>query len=281
MRNGLSFDVEEHFHALNLRPVAPEATWDAQERRVADSTRGLLELLADRDIRCTFFFLGWVARRDPDLVRAVKSAGHEVACHGMSHKMAQELGPDAFRVEARECKRLLEDLTGDRVDGFRASTFSITPSTRWALDVLIEEGYRFDSSVFPVRHDRYGDPSFPRWPVTVETKSGRIVELPMLTLRLFGANVPAAGGGYMRLLPPTLMRTAISRMNAAGKPGILYMHPWEFDPGQPRLLKRGLGAFRHYFGLARMRSRLVGLLDRYEFGTLGELTDAATDLVTY
>ncbi len=275
MQNGLSFDVEEHFHALNLRSVAPEETWDRQERRVAGTTRMLLDLLAARGVRATFFFLGWVAKRDAELVRAVKAAGHEIASHGMSHQMASELGPDAFRAEARESKRLLEDLSGAPVHGFRASTFSVTRATRWAFEILAEEGYRFDSSVFPVRHDRYGDPSFPRWPVTVDTKSGPLVELPMLTLRVLGANLPAAGGGYFRMLPPVLVHTAIRRMNAGGKPGVLYLHPWEFDPGQPRLLRSGSKAFRHYFGLERTRARLETLLTRHRFCPLADLVGAA------
>ncbi len=275
MRNGLSFDVEEHFHALNLREVAPEASWDSQERRVAETTRMLLDVLAAHGVRATFFFLGWVARRDPDLVRAVAAAGHEVASHGMSHQMAGELGPDAFRAEARESKRLLEDLSGAPITGFRASTFSITRRTRWALDVLVEEGYRFDSSIFPVRHDRYGDTSFPRWPVVVDTRAGSIVELPMLTWRVLGANLPAAGGGYFRIFPPFVVSTALTRMNALGKPGVLYLHPWEFDPGQPRLLRSGSRAFRHYFALDRTRTRLERLLARHSFGPLAELTESA------
>lgn len=275
MKNGLSFDVEEYFHALNLRPVAPEAVWETLPRRTADSTRGILDQLAAHSVRATFFVLGWVARRDPGLVRAIRAAGHEVASHGMSHKMAGELGPEAFRAEARESKRILEDAAGDRVAGFRASTFSITRATRWAFDVLAEEGYTYDSSVFPVRHDRYGWPEFARVPVRVQTRSGPLLEIPMLTLRRLGSNWPAAGGGYLRLLPLFLVRRALEEMNAAGKPGVLYLHPWEFDPGQPRLLRGGLGALRHYFGLERTRGKLERLLERFEFGPIGEVCPAA------
>ncbi len=269
--NGLSFDVEEYFHALNLRSVAPEATWDRQERRVAATTRGLLEQLARHGVGATFFVLGWVARRDPDLVREIAAAGHEIASHGMSHQMAHELGPERFRAEARESKALLEDATGSEVRGFRASTFSIMESTRWAFEILVEEGYAYDSSVFPVRHDRYGYPDFARVPVPIDTPSGRLVEVPMLTLRRFGVNFPAAGGGYLRLLPLALIRRALIEMNRAGSPGIVYLHPWEFDAGQPRLLRGGLGALRHYFGLARTTAKLERLLIEFRFGPIGGL----------
>lgn len=271
--NGLSFDVEEYFHALNLRPVAPMERWESMERRVADSTRAIVEQLARRDVRATFFFLGWVAERDSALVREVHAAGHEVASHGMSHQMAGELGPDRFREEARRSKQILEDVTGAPVEGFRASTFSITEETEWAFDILVEEGYRYDSSVFPVRHDRYGHPRFSRVPIELSTASGKLVELPMLTLRCFGSNLPAAGGGYLRMLPLLLMRRALTEMNRAGQPGVLYLHPWEFDPGQPRILKGGLGALRHYHGLAKTASRLERLLAEFGFGPMRDLVD--------
>ena len=275
IRNGLSFDVEEYFHALNLRPVAPAETWDRQERRVAETTRRILERLAAHDVTATFYFLGWVARRDPQLVKDVHAAGHEIGSHGMSHQMAGELGPDAFRQEARESKAILEDATGAPVLGFRASTFSVTEETKWALTILKEEGYAYDSSVFPVRHDRYGWPSFSRVPVEVETEAGPLLEIPMLTLRRFGNNVPAAGGGYLRLLPLWLIDKALREMNAAGRAGVVYLHPWEFDPGQPRLLKGGLGAFRHYYGLSGTMRKLERLLDRHAFGPVYETAVAA------
>jgi len=274
--NGLSFDVEEYFHALNLRPVAPAETWDSQERRVAATTRSILETLAQRDVKATFYFLGWVAHRDPALVKEVHAAGHEIGSHGMSHQMANELGPEAFRQEARESKAILEDATGAPVHGFRASTFSITEATQWALQILLEEGYTYDSSVFPVRHDRYGWPSFSRVPIEVETDSGPILEIPMLTLRRFGTNLPAAGGGYLRLLPLWLINAAIREMNADGHAGVVYLHPWEFDPEQPRLLKGGLGALRHYHGLAGTMGKLEKLMDRHAFGPVLAAVKAAS-----
>jgi len=269
--NGLSFDVEEYFHALNLRAAAPIQSWERQERRVAASTYRIMEQLARHQVRATFFFLGWVAERDPGLVRAVHAAGHEIGSHGMSHQMAGELGPERFRAEARDSKRLLEDAISGPVEGFRASTFSITRETEWAFEILAGEGYRYDSSVFPVRHDRYGHPEFSRTPLIVETGAGPLLEIPMLTLRVCGLNLPAAGGGYLRLLPLVLIQQALWRMNRSGHPGVLYLHPWEFDVDQPRLLNAGLPALRHYFGLARTEPRLERLLKRFRFGPLGRI----------
>ncbi|MBL8768262.1 MAG: DUF3473 domain-containing protein [Planctomycetes bacterium] len=275
IENGISFDVEEYFHALNLRPVAPEAAWDGMQRRTATTTRELADQLAAHGVKSTFFFLGWVAARDRALVKAIHAAGHEIGSHGVSHRMADELGADAFRDEARSSKALLEDITGAPVHGFRASTFSIGPRTPFALEVLVEEGYRWDSSVFPVRHDRYGDPTFSRVPVVVRTPAGPIVELPLLTWRVLGQNVPAAGGGYLRLLPVAIVEKALRAMNADGAPGVLYLHPWEFDPGQPRLLRGGLGAWRHYSGLRGTRAKLERLLGKFRFGPLGPIAEAA------
>lgn len=268
IENGLSFDVEEYFHALNLRPVAPVDRWDEMERRVARTTREIAAKLAEAGVKATFFVLGWVGKRDPALVRDLHAAGHEIGSHGMSHAMAGELGPAAFKAEAVDSKAILEDAISAPIRGFRASTFSITESTRWALDALIEAGYGYDSSIFPVRHDRYGWPAFSRYPTWIETSAGRIVELPMLTLRCFRMNLPAAGGGYLRLLPLSLLDIALTRMNAEGRPGVLYLHPWEFDPGQPRLLSGGLAAFRHYHGLESTMAKLERLLSRHRFGRL-------------
>jgi polysaccharide deacetylase family protein (PEP-CTERM system associated) len=272
--HGLSFDVEEYFHALNLRAVAPVERWDSMERRVAATTREILDQLARHEVTATFFVLGWVGERDPELVREIAARGHEVGSHGMSHQMANELGEAAFRAEARASKAILEDAIGAPVLGFRASTFSITAATSWALHVLREEGYAYDSSVFPVRHDRYGWPAFPRDPVNVESRGGDLLELPMLTLRRFGTNLPAAGGGYLRLLPLGLMHRALDDAASRGAPGMLYLHPWEFDPGQPRLLARGLAALRHYRGLEGTRSKLDRLLARHRFAPIRDLVPA-------
>ncbi len=273
LAHALSFDVEEYFHALNLRPVAPADQWEGLERRVAATTRQILVQLRQHEVKATFFFLGWVVKRDPKLVREVHAEGHEIASHGMTHQMAGELGPVAFRQEAIESKTILEDAIGASIAGFRASTFSITESTSWALEILAEVGYRYDSSIFPVRHDRYGWPEFSRFPVRVATRSGPLVELPMLTWRILGTNLPAAGGGYLRLLPLALVNRALMQSNEIGQPGILYLHPWEFDAGQPRLLGGGLSALRHYHGLDRTKEKLERLLERHRFVPLIEIVE--------
>ncbi len=274
LQNGLSFDVEEYFHALNFRGAVPEGGPESMAGRVEIGTRRILELLAAAATRATFFVLGKIAATRPGLIREIAAAGHEVASHGLSHKTVRELGPDRFRAEAADSRKLLEDLCGSRVSGFRASTFSITQSTLWALDILLEEGYRYDSSIFPVYHDRYGIPSFPRHPVRVRDHgSACLVELPPLTLKLGCWNLPCGGGGYFRLYPPFLTRLAIRRMNAKAFPAVLYLHPWEFDPEAPRYRLGGLKTFRHYVNMDKTAGRLEGLLCRFAFGPLGTLAE--------
>lgn len=274
LRHALSFDVEEYFHALNFRSVA-EAAGGALPSRVEEATARVLEILARAGVRATFFFLGAVARAHPRLVRTVASEGHEIASHGMSHRTVMELGQERFREEVLESRRLLEDLGGRPVLGFRASTFSVTQRTLWALEVIEDAGYRYDSSIFPVHHDRYGIPRFPRHPVRVG--KGRdetsLVEIPPLTLRLPFFNLPCGGGGYFRLFPFFLTAFAVGRMEAAGKPAVLYLHPWEFDPHAPRFRLRGMKGLRHYVNMERTASRLERLLGRYAFGPLETLAE--------
>jgi polysaccharide deacetylase family protein (PEP-CTERM system associated) len=269
--NALSFDVEEYFHALNFRRVK-ESNGHPLETRVEVGTDRVLDLLARTSTRATFFILGEVAKDHPVLVRRIAEAGHEVASHGISHRTVQELGSEGFRREAADSRKLLEDLAGRPVLGFRASTFSIIEETLWALDILWEEGYQYDSSIFPVYHDRYGIPWFSRAPVRVctgETIGG--LEIPPLTLALPGLNVPFGGGGYFRLFPFFLTRWAVRRMNGAGLPALFYLHPWEFDPEQPRHDLGGLNTFRHYVNLGRTSARLEALVRGFAFETLAAL----------
>lgn len=271
MRNLLTIDVEEYFQVEGMTGVIDRRDWGRLETRAAASTLRILDLLDAKHQRATFFVLGWTAERDPDLVREIARRGHEVACHGYSHRMADQLGVRAFRRDVRRAKRLLEGILGDRVLGYRAPSFSITERTPWAHRVLAEEGFAYSSSVFPVRHDRYGVPDAPRSPYEVATDAGlSLIELPPLTLRLAGVNLPAAGGGYMRLLPTAVVSHAIRRMNASGAPAVVYLHPWEIDPDQPRLPVGGLNGFRHYVGLGRMHDKLARLLDRHAFGTMAD-----------
>jgi polysaccharide deacetylase family protein (PEP-CTERM system associated) len=274
----LSFDVEEYFHveaaaAAGLRPE----DWDGWERRLDPAVGRVLELLAGRGATATFFVLGWVAREEPGVVERIARAGHEIASHGMTHAMLGRLGPERFAAELAESRRLLEDLSGRPVRGYRAPTFSVTAGTAWAIDCLAEAGYEYDSSVFPVRHDRYGVPDAPRglhW--AVGPGGGRIVEIPPLTLRMLGQNLPVGGGGYLRLLPTGAVARAL---RGRDEPGMVYLHPWELDPGQPPLPMSRLSRWRHRVNLHRTEAKLDRLLRRFPFAGAEEVlagVDAST-----
>jgi polysaccharide deacetylase family protein (PEP-CTERM system associated) len=271
----VSIDVEDWFQVANFFHAIPRASWDQQVSRVERNVDGILELLAARSVRATFFVLGWIAERHPQVVRRIAAAGHELGSHGVSHRFVQDLGPAAFREEARRSKDLIEQIGGARVRGFRASTFTITRATWWALDVLAEEGYEYDSSVFPVRHPRYGVPGFPPEPQRLELGGARsIVEFPPLVYRRFGRCWPAAGGGYFRLFPLWFSRHAIAQAEREGRSAVLYLHPWEFDPGQPRVAVGRLTRIRHYANLARTAPRLEALLARFRFAAMEDVLAA-------
>jgi polysaccharide deacetylase family protein (PEP-CTERM system associated) len=271
----VSIDVEDWFQVANFFHAIPRANWDQQVSRVERNVELILELLAAQRVRATFFVLGWIAERHPEVVRRIARAGHELGSHGVSHRFVQDLGPAAFREEARRSKALVEDLAGQRVRGFRASTFTITRATWWALDVLSEEGYEYDSSVFPVRHPRYGVPGFPPEPQRLDLAGGRsIVEFPPLVYRRFGRSWPAAGGGYFRLFPLWFSRHAIAQAEREGRSAVLYLHPWEFDPDQPRVAVGRLTRIRHYANLARTSGRLERLLRRFRFAAMEDVLGA-------
>jgi polysaccharide deacetylase family protein (PEP-CTERM system associated) len=267
----ITVDVEEYFQVENLRAAAAPASWEGFESRVEPSTRLLLDLFDERGVKATFFTLGWVAERHKGLVAEIARRGHEVASHGHGHEMLTTLDPERFRADLRRARAALEDAAQERVLGYRAPTWSIVPATEWALDVLVEEGYLYDSSVFPVRHDRYGDPAAPIVPHLRRRAAGAIVELPPLVLRALGTNWPAAGGGYLRLLPLWYTRAAIRQAAREGRPAVLYLHPWEVDPGQPRLKVGWLKGLRHYAGLAGMKARLAAALREGSFGRAVDL----------
>jgi polysaccharide deacetylase family protein (PEP-CTERM system associated) len=264
----LSFDVEEHFRieaAAGLAiPPAHQAEYTA---RVATATDWVLSQLEEHGTRATFFVLGTVARHQPALVRALHRAGHEVASHGWDHRRLHHMTPADFRDDVRRSKDALEQITGAPVLGYRAPTFSLVRRTAWAVDVLAELGLAYDSSIYPVWHDRYGVPDAPRWPFRVRGPGHALLELPPATLRLCGGHVPVGGGGYFRLLPLSLMEWALAQTARTGSPpvAVLYFHPWEFDPDQPRLPLRLLRRFRTYVGLTRTRPRLQALLGRHRF----------------
>jgi polysaccharide deacetylase family protein (PEP-CTERM system associated) len=276
MLNALTFDVEEYFQVEAFRRLVAMEDWSRLPPRVADSTRRLLDLLDARGVSATFFVVGWVAERHPDLVREIERRGHELGCHGYAHRPVWAMSRPEFRGDLRRARQAIEDAAGRPVRGYRAPTCSIVASTRWALEVLAEEGLRYDSSIFPIRHDRYGIPSAPRVPHRITLPGGaEIVEFPMSTLRIAGQNVPFCGGGYFRLAPYELVRAGLRHLNRQGIPGMVYLHPWEIDPAQPRLPVRGLTRFRHYVNLARTESKLGRLLEDFAFAPAGRVLEAA------
>ncbi len=265
----LSFDVEEHhrIEAASALPIGPERK-DYYRGRMEASTNWLLEMLAGRGVRATFYIVGELAGLCKPLVRAIADAGHEVGSHGWDHRRVLSMTPEEFRRDARDSKDALEQASGCPVLGYRAPTFSIMRQSGWAMEVLAEEGYLYDSSIYPVRHDRYGVPDAPLTPFTVPTASGPIIEVPPLTLRLWWMTLPVGGGGYFRLFPQWLMREGISRMGEEGAASMLYFHPWEFDEGQDRLALGWLSRLRTYTGIRGSRGRLAGLIDQgYRFQT--------------
>ncbi len=268
-RHALTIDVESWYHAENMRPVAPRSAWDGLETRLERSVDLLLGLLDRRGVKATFFVLGDAANREPQVVRAIAARGHEVACHGWSHELVYRQAPDVFREETCRAKRLLEDLAGAPVIGYRAATFSIVDRSLWALDVLGEEGFRYDSSIAPVRHDRYGIPDSPRAPHDRTLRNGTsITEFPVSCGSLLGVRLPV-GGGFFRLLPLGWTRRALARL---ATPGTIYLHPWEFDPDQPR--PAGLPAlnrFRHYVGIRKSLGKLDALLAALPFAPMAEV----------
>jgi polysaccharide deacetylase family protein (PEP-CTERM system associated) len=273
MKNALTFDVEEYFHAEAFARVLRPEEWPTLESRVTRSTERLLDIL-DRDrVRATFFVLGWVAERHPALVREIASLGHEVACHGYGHRMIQHLTRPEFERDVTKAKRAIEDAVGKPVFGYRAPTFSIMRETLWSLDVLAEVGFRYDSSIFPVVHDRYGIPDAPRFPHRLKGPGGgEIAEFPLSTVQILGRRLPVAGGGYFRLFPYAVTRRAIARINTReGQPAMVYLHPWEIDPEQPRLPVGPLTRFRHLVNVGKTEARLTRLLDDFAFAPAAEV----------
>lgn len=258
-------DVEEHFQVSAFDGIVGRDDWNALESRVERNVEVLLELLSRHETRGTFFTVGWVAKKFPALVRRIADAGHEVASHTYWHRKVGSLSPADFRADVRECKAVLEDATGRAVHGFRAPSFSISPGGEWAFDVLLEEGHRYDSSLFPIRRPDYGYPSAPTVPHAIRRASGTLVEFPLATTRIGRARIPAAGGGYLRHFPLGLMQRALREHGARGQPAMFYIHPWEIDPAQPRIAAPWLTRVRHYRNLSRALPRLERLLNEFQF----------------
>jgi polysaccharide deacetylase family protein (PEP-CTERM system associated) len=272
MRNALTIDLEDYFHVSAYAGRVRLEDWDMYPSRVAQNTDRLLELLDQHACRATFFVLGWVAEKKPEVVARVAAAGHEIACHSLLHRRVFDLTPQEFREDTRRAKGVIEDASGKLVVGYRAPSFSITKRSVWALDILVEEGFQYDSSIFPVEHPSYGIPTAPRTPFWIGTPSGRILEFPMPTLAIGSTRSPIGGGAYLRLLPYRYTRWSIRYLNRQeNSPVCAYLHPWELDPQQPRMGGNLSARARHYFGLRGTESKLKKLLRDFEFCPLGSL----------
>ncbi len=274
--NALSVDLEDYFQVENFAHLVPREHWGHFAPRLTANTHRLLDLFDSVRARATFFVLGWCAERFPHLVREIHRRGHEVACHSHMHRLVYTLTPEEMRADTARCKAVLEDLTGSRVIGYRAPSYSITRDSLWALDVLADLGFVYDSSIFPVHHDRYGIPDFPRWPIADYGTPGgaRIHEFPLTTFRVGRTNLPSAGGGYLRMLPMTWTWQGIAAAHRAGQPAMLYLHPWEIDPGQPRIegMTR-LRTLRCYYNLGGTYERLEQVLDRFRWAPVSEVLE--------
>lgn len=276
MLNAMTVDVEDYFHVSAFSTIAPSTSWDRYESRVCGNTARLLDLFDEAGIRATFFVLGWVAERFPSLVRRIRDAGHELASHSYDHGLVYERSPESFRADLHRAKSAIEQAAGVAVCGYRAPSYSITARSLWALDVLIGEGYAYDSSIYPIRHDRYGIPNWNRHLHRIERGGSSLWELPGSTVRYLGTNFPMGGGGYFRLLPYCWTSRGIRSLNRLEhRPAVFYIHPWELDAQQPRLRARALTRYRHYHNLTKTEERLRRLLKEYSFGTVSQVLAAA------
>lgn len=275
LRNAFTVDVEDYYHVSAFEKQIAQADWGEYESRVVANTHRLLQLLDRRHTQATFFVLGWVAERFPQLVREIQACGHEIGSHSYGHSLLYRLTPEQFREDLVRSRDLLQNLTGQPVVAFRAPSFSVTQQSLWALEILAEEGFRFDSSIFPIYHDRYGIPDAPEAIHPIETAAGTVWEFPGSVLRLGPVNLPVSGGGYFRLYPLAWTVWCLSQINAkGGRPFVFYVHPWEIDPDQPRLQAGSrLGRMRHYVNLKTTERKLEALLDRFCFGPVSTVIE--------
>jgi polysaccharide deacetylase family protein (PEP-CTERM system associated) len=274
MRNALTIDLEDYYHVSAFSEQIAVDQWSSATSRIERNTELLLDLLDSAGCKATFFTLGWVAEKHPHVVRRVAERGHEIACHSLRHRTVYNMTREEFRDDTLQAKSLLEDCSGTRVVGYRAPSFSITEKSYWALEVLAELGFTFDSSIFPVAHPNYGIPNFTRDPQRVQTSNGPIVEFPMSVLEIAGLRSPFGGGAYLRFLPYWYTRWGVRFLNATeGRPVCVYLHPWELDPDQPRMSGRLTSRMRHYIGLRKTPAKFAQLIRDFEFGTLGSMVD--------
>ena len=273
INNVMTVDVEEHFQVSAFANDIQITEWHKIESRVVRNTNRLLEIFSENNINATFFVLGWVAEKYPQIVKDIASEGHEIASHGYSHQLIYNQKYELFKEETQRAKNILEDITQTTVLGYRAASYSITKESVWALDILAEAGFMYDSSIFPVRHDRYGMPDTPRYPYAITTENGnKLIEFPLSTMNIFGYQLPIAGGGYFRLYPYSFSKMALRSINRKDyKPFIFYLHPWEVDPDQPRIRTNWLSRFRHYNNIEKCEYRLKKLLNDFRFSTVKQV----------
>lgn len=274
IRNAMTVDVEDYFHVAAFSDAISRGSWASQPLRVEANTHRLLDIFDSHNIQATFFMLGWVAEKLPQLTREIASRHHEVACHGYSHQLIYTQTPDEFYAETKKAKSIIEDQIQARVTGYRAASYSITLKSLWALDTLADLEFEYDSSIFPVRHDRYGIPGSARFPYIIETPRGKqLIEYPISTYAPAGFSIPVAGGGYFRLFPYWFTAAALKAINVSEKkPFIFYLHPWEIDPNQPRVKNaKWFSKFRHYNNLDTTETRLEKLLTNFEFGRVRDV----------
>lgn len=271
--HAMTVDVEDYFHVAAFNKVIDPSTWDSWPCRVEQNTNTLLALFDRNKIKITFFILGWVAERYPELIKRIHQQGHEIASHGYSHQLIYKQDPKVFREETAKSKQILEDLIQQPITGYRAASYSITRNSLWALETLADLGFTWDSSIFPTRHDNYGIPGSPEEPYKIGTRQGKILtEFPLTTAKVLGQSVPAAGGGYFRQYPYFLSRWLFEAASLnQTKPQIFYLHPWEIDPDQPRVPNASwFSNFRHYTNLHRCLPRLERMISDFKFGTISE-----------
>jgi polysaccharide deacetylase family protein (PEP-CTERM system associated) len=274
----MTVDVEDYFQVTAFEQHVPRHCWGDFESRVCRNTERLLEIFDGAGVNATFFVLGWVAERFPALVRQIAAAGHEVASHGYAHRLVYETTPAEFREDLRRARGILESACGLPILGYRAPSYSITRRSSWAFDTLLEEGYVYDASVYPIHHDRYGIPNAPRHPHLIKRDLGAIWELPGSTIRWGGQNLPIGGGGYFRLLPYAWTQRGIAHVNSReGRPVTFYLHPWEIDPEQPRLAASLVSRFRHYRNLDKTEARLRRLVTDFKFASASSVLSGQTE----
>jgi polysaccharide deacetylase family protein (PEP-CTERM system associated) len=276
--NYLTVDVEDYFMVSAFSDVIRLHQWGNFESRIKNNTLRVLDIIDKYSIKATFFILGWVAERYPGIVKEIDRRGHEVACHSYCHRLVYNMTPEEFSEDTRKAKTIIEDIVGKNISGYRAPSYSITESSIWALKILTEEGFKYDSSIFPIRHDRYGFPEYSRFPRMEETGvDGKILEIPLSTIKIVGENLPIGGGGYLRMYPLWFTHYAIRKLNEKeNRSAIVYIHPWELDPDQPRLRGSKLSMFRHYINLEKTEIRLESLLGAFKFGSIGDIFQETT-----